>query len=90
MTDALKEKAVDVFKPVSRQTCLKVTLIKNQMDAGTGLTVQGCVWHLPCPLYNLPQCCRVFLMLFSSKAIWDCCFEWMFPEMHSAAVFLST
>lgn len=64
MTDALKEKAVDVFKPVIRQTCLKVTLIKNQMDAGIGLTVQGCVWHLPCSLCNLPQCCSFFDVVF--------------------------
>lgn len=55
MTDALKVKAVDVFKAVIRQTCLKVTLIKTQMDAGIGLTVQGCVWHLPCSLCNLQQ-----------------------------------
>lgn len=69
MTDGLKEKAVDVFKPVIRQTCLKVTLTKNQMDAGISLTVQGCVWHLPCSLCIFPSAVVFFNVVFIKSSL---------------------
>lgn len=59
MTDALKEVAVDFFKPVITQTCLKVTYQKPN-GCWHGL---DCVWHLPCSLY-LPQCWSFFDVVF--------------------------
>lgn len=83
MTDALKEVAVDFF-----QACYHTDLPQSDLSKTKWMLAWAWLCLAPALLSVSSTVLEFFLMLFSSKAIWDCCFEWMFPEMHSAAVFL--
>lgn len=60
-----------------------MTLVEDEMGAGIGLTVQGCVWQLPCSLCSFHSACSFHQKQGGIVVVNEC----TFLEMRHAARF---